>query len=60
MIKGLIGAILGMILALILNYIGADIYVLNFFQPYLTFELNVYHFYGLFGVLGAVAGFLPW
>ena len=60
MIKGLIGALLGMTLAFILDYIGADTYVLNFFQPYLTFELNAYHFYGLFGALGAVAGILPW
>ena len=60
MIRGIVGAVLGMILAFILDYIGVDLYVINFLQPYLTFELNLYHFYGLFGIFGAVAGFLPW
>lgn len=60
MIKGIIGAILGIAIAFVLDCIGVDVYVINFLQPYLTFELNLCHYYGLFGILGAVAGFLPW
>lgn len=60
MLNGIIGGILGVAIAFVLDFIGADTYVIEFLQPYLTFSLNVYHFYGLFGVLGAVAGILPW
>lgn len=60
MINGIIGGILGVAIAFVLDFIGADTYVIDFLQPYLTFSLNVYHFYGLFGVLGAAAGILPW
>lgn len=60
MISGLIGGILGMAIAFVLDFLGADTYVLEFLQPYLNFTLNLYHFYGLFGFLGAIAGILPW
>lgn len=60
MSHGIIGGILGVAIAFILDLVGVDTYVLDFLQPYLTFALNIYHFYGLFGVLGAVAGILPW
>ena len=60
MIKGIIGFILGVAIAFVLDYVGVDTYVINFLQPYLTFELTTCYFYGLFGVLGAVAGILPW
>ena len=57
---GIIGGILGLAIAFALDAINVDIYVLDFFQPYLNFELGILHFYGLFGFLGAVAGILPW
>ena len=60
MIKGVIGAILGMAIAFVLDYIGVDIYVINFLQPYLNFNIDILHFYGLFGLFGEVAGILPW
>lgn len=60
MIKGIIGFILGMAIAFVLDLIGVDTYVLDFLQPYLNFTLNANHFYGMFGILGAVAGILPW
>ena len=60
MVNGIIGGILGIAIAFILDIIGTDIYILEFLQPYLTFTLNIYHFYGLFGFLGATAGILPW
>ena len=60
MIKGIVGGILGLAIALILDFIGVDTYVINFVQPYLNFEFGIYHFYGLCGFLGAVAGILPW
>ena len=60
MIKGIIGGILGMAIAFVLDMVGVDVYVLDFLQPYLNFTLYLYHFYGLFGFLGAVAGILPW
>ena len=60
MSHGIIGGILGIAIAFVLDFIGVDAYVLEFLQPYLTFALNIYHFYGLFGILGAVAGILPW
>lgn len=60
MAHGIIGGILGLAIAFVLDFIGVDTYVLEFFQPYLTFALNIYHFYGLCGFLGAMAGILPW
>lgn len=60
MVKGIIGAILGLAIAFILDYIGIDNYIINFLQQYLIFELNIYHFYGLIAFLGAIAGILPW
>ena len=60
MTHGIIGGILGLAIAFVLDAVGVDTYVLDFFQPYLNFAPNVYHFYGLFGFLGAVAGILPW
>ena len=60
MIKGIIGGILGLAIAFVLDFVGADSYVIDFLQPYLNFDFNLYHFYGLFGFLGAVAGILPW
>jgi hypothetical protein len=60
MSHGIIGGILGVAIAFVLDFIGVDTYVIEFLQPYLTFALNIYHFYGLFGILGAVAGILPW
>lgn len=60
MLSGIIGGILGVAIAYILDLIGVDTYVIKFLQPYLTFNLEVYHFYGLLGMLGAVAGILPW
>ena len=60
MSQGIIGCILGMAIAFILDFIGVDLYIINLLQPYLTITLNIYHFYGLFGFLGAVAGILPW
>lgn len=60
MIKGIIGGILGIAIAFVLDEIGVDTYVIDFLQQYLTFELEPVHFYGLFGVLGATAGILPW
>ena len=60
MVNGIIGGILGVAIACVLDAIGADTYVINFVQPYLTFTFDLYHFYGLFGILGAVAGILPW
>ena len=60
MAHGIIGGILGLAIAFVLDFIGIDTYVIEFFQPYLTFTLNIYHFYGLIGFLGATAGILPW
>lgn len=60
MSHGIIGGILGLAIVFVLDFIGVDTYVLEFLQPYLNFSLNTYHFYGLFGFLGAVAGVLPW
>ena len=60
MSHGIIGGILGIAIAFVLDFIGVDTYVLEFLQPYLTFTLNLYHFYGLFGFLGVIAGILPW
>lgn len=60
MVSGIIGGILGIAIAFILDTVGVDTYVLEFLQPYLNFVLNIYHFYGLFGFLGAAAGILPW
>lgn len=60
MIKGIIGGILGAAIAFVLDLIGVDTYVLDFLQPYLNFVLNENYFYGLFAILGAVAGILPW
>ena len=60
MIRGLIGAVLGFVIAFVLDVMGADGYVLDWIQPFLTFEVGLVHFYGLFGVFGAVAGILPW
>ena len=60
MAHGIIGGILGLAIAFVLDFIGVDAYVIEFLQPYLTFALNIYHFYGLCGLLGAVAGILPW
>lgn len=60
MVNGIIGGILGVTIAFVLDTVGVDTYVLEFLQPYLNFALNIYHFYGLFGFLGAVAGILPW
>ena len=60
MIKGIIGGILGLAIAFVLDCIGADSYIIDFVQPYLSFTFGVQHFYGLFGFLGAVAGILPW
>lgn len=60
MIKGIIGFILGIAVAFVLDYVGVDTYAANFVQPYLKFEFTTYHFYVLFGFLGAVAGILPW
>ena len=60
MSHGIIGCILGIAIAFVLDCIGVDAYIINLLQPYLTITLNVYYFYGLFGFLGAVAGILPW
>jgi hypothetical protein len=60
MVNGIIGGILGVAIAFVLDTIGADTYVINFVQPYLNFSFDLCHFYGLFGFLGAVAGILPW
>lgn len=60
MTHGMIGGILGVAIAFILDFVGVDTYVIDFVQPYLTFTFNLYHFYGLCGLLGAVAGVLPW
>lgn len=60
MSHGIIGGILGVAIAFILDFVGVDTYVIDFVQPYLTFTFNLYHFYGLCGLLGAVAGVLPW
>ena len=60
MVNGIIGGILGVAIAFVLDAIGADTCVINFVQPYLNFSFDLYHFYGLFGFLGAVAGILPW
>lgn len=60
MSHGIIGGILGIAIAFVLDAAGVDTYVLECLQPYLNFALNIYHFYGLFGFLGAVAGVLPW
>lgn len=60
MIKAIIGAILGIAIAFVLDYIGIDTYVINFLQTYLNFNITLHHFYCLFGFLGAVAGILPW
>jgi hypothetical protein len=60
MIRGIIGGILGIAIGFVLDYVGVDTYVIEFLQPYITFTLNPYHFYGLFGFLGVVAGILPW
>jgi hypothetical protein len=60
MLNGIIGGILGVAIAYILDFVGVDTYVIELVQPYLTFAFNVYHFYGLFGMLGAIAGILPW
>ncbi len=60
MIKGIIGFILGMAIASVLDYLEVDTYVLEFLQPYLTFTLNEDHFYGLFGLLGMIAGIFSW
>ena len=60
MLNGIIGGILGVAIAFVLDFIGVDTYVIEFLQPYLTFTLEVYHFYGLCGMLGAIAGVLPW
>ncbi len=60
MLNGIIGGILGVAIAFVLDFIGVDTYVLEFLQPYLTFTFDIYHFYGLFGLLGITAGILPW
>ncbi len=60
MVSGIIGGTLGIAIAYILDFLGVDTYVIEFLQPYLNFALNIYHFYGLCGFLGAVAGILPW
>ena len=60
MTNGIIGGILGIAIAFVLDFIGVDTYVIEFVQPYLTFVFGIYHFYGLCGILGAVAGILPW
>ena len=60
MTHGIIGGLLGLTVAFALDFLGVDAYVLELLQPYLTFTLNIYHFYGLCGALGAVAGILPW
>lgn len=60
MTNGIIGGLLGIAIAMVLDLIGVDTYTLNFLQPYLNFEISIVHFYGLFGFLGAVAGILPW
>ena len=60
MIKGIVGGILGVAVAFVLDAIGVGAFVIDFLQPYLNIQLNLYHFYGLCGFLGAVAGILPW
>lgn len=60
MIKGIIGGILGLAIALILDFIGVDTYMINSVQPYLNFEFSICHFYGTCAFYGAVAGILPW
>ena len=60
MTHGIIGCILGVAIAYDLDLVGVNTYVIEFLQPYLTFTLEVYHFYGLCGLLGAIAGILPW
>lgn len=60
MSHGIIGGVLGIAIAFVLDFLGVDTYVIEFIQPYLTFTFELYHFYGLCGFLGAVAGILPW
>ena len=60
MTNGIIGGILGVAIAFVLDAIGVEGYVLDFLQQFLVFDLELIHFYGLFGILGAVAGILPW
>ena len=60
MFHGIIGGILGLAIAFVLDWLGADTYVIYFMQPYLNFSFEIYHFYGMFGIMGAVAGILPW
>ena len=40
MSHGIIGGILGIAIAFVLDFIGVDTYVLEFLQPYLNFALN--------------------
>ena len=58
MIRGLLGAILGLAVAFILEVIGINIYVIDFLQSYLGFEVDTYAFYKLFVLVGALLGFL--
>ena len=60
MVNGIIGGVLGIAIAFVLDFVGVDTYVIEFIQPYLTFAFGIYHFYGLCGIFGAVAGILPW
>ena len=60
MFKGVIGFLLGIAIAFVLDWINVETYVIKYLQQYLNFTVYLYHFYGLFGFLGAVAGILPW
>ena len=59
MVRGFVGAILGIIFALILDFLEVDIYMIELLQPYLNFKLNIDHFYEFWGILGGIAGILP-
>ena len=60
MSHGIIGCVLGIAIAFVLDCLDIDSYIINLLQPYLTITLSSYHIYGLFGFLGAIAGILPW
>ena len=60
MTHGIIGGVLGLAIAFVLETLGLDYWIIDFMQDIFVFDVTILHFYGLFGLLGAVAGFLPW
>ena len=44
MTHGIIGGILGLAIAFVLDAVGVDTYVLDFFQPYLNFASERFRF----------------